>query len=45
MHASSDPGQATVFRRYPCGFLGDTKEECICTLAQIQRYRSRVSAS
>ena len=27
----------------PCGFLGDTKKECICTLPQIQRYRSRIS--
>jgi len=27
----------------PCGFLGDSKKECICTLPQIQRYRSRIS--
>ncbi len=27
----------------PCGFLGDPKRECTCTLPQIQRYRARVS--
>ncbi len=27
----------------PCGYLGDTKRECRCTPAQIQRYRSRIS--
>jgi magnesium chelatase family protein len=27
----------------PCGFLGDSQRECICPLAQIQRYRTRVS--
>jgi len=30
-------------QRCPCGFLGDTKKDCICTLPQIQRYRSRIS--
>ena len=27
----------------PCGFLGDSKKECRCTLLQIQRYRSKIS--
>lgn len=27
----------------PCGFLGDVKRECRCTLLQIQRYRSKIS--
>lgn len=27
----------------PCGFLGDPKRECTCSLLQIQRYRSKVS--
>ena len=27
----------------PCGFLGDPKKECRCTLLQIQRYRSKIS--
>ena len=27
----------------PCGFLGDSKKECICSQAQINRYRSRLS--
>jgi magnesium chelatase family protein len=26
----------------PCGFLGDAKRECVCTPAQIIRYRSKV---
>jgi magnesium chelatase family protein len=27
----------------PCGFYGDSKNECTCSLMAIQRYRSRVS--
>jgi magnesium chelatase family protein len=27
----------------PCGYLGDSKHECRCAPAQIQRYRSRIS--
>ncbi|MCC6414542.1 MAG: YifB family Mg chelatase-like AAA ATPase [Opitutaceae bacterium] len=27
----------------PCGYLGDTKRECRCAPAQIQRYRARIS--
>lgn len=27
----------------PCGYLGDSKHECRCSPAQIQRYRARVS--
>jgi len=27
----------------PCGYLGDTKHECRCAPAQIQRYRARIS--
>ncbi len=27
----------------PCGFLGDTKKQCICSDYQIKRYRSRLS--
>jgi magnesium chelatase family protein len=27
----------------PCGFLGDPQRTCTCTVAQIQRYRTRVS--
>jgi magnesium chelatase family protein len=27
----------------PCGFLTDPQKECVCTPAQVQRYRSRVS--
>ncbi|MDQ7032974.1 MAG: YifB family Mg chelatase-like AAA ATPase [Desulfonauticus sp.] len=27
----------------PCGYLGDEKHTCTCTLNQIQRYRSRLS--
>lgn len=27
----------------PCGFLGDSKRECLCSPGQIQRYRSRIS--
>ncbi len=27
----------------PCGYLGDTKHECRCSPAQIQRYRARIS--
>jgi magnesium chelatase family protein len=27
----------------PCGFLGDPKHECRCTIPQIQRYRTRIS--
>jgi magnesium chelatase family protein len=26
-----------------CGFLGDSKRECICSYLQIQRYRSKIS--
>ncbi len=27
----------------PCGYLGDPKHECRCSLPQIQRYRSKIS--
>jgi magnesium chelatase family protein len=27
----------------PCGFLGDPKHECRCSVPQIQRYRTRIS--
>ncbi|MDR0418472.1 MAG: YifB family Mg chelatase-like AAA ATPase [Puniceicoccales bacterium] len=27
----------------PCGFLGDSKRECLCSPGQIQRYRSKIS--
>ena len=27
----------------PCGYLGDTKHVCRCTVAQIERYRSKIS--
>ncbi|RLB86911.1 MAG: ATP-dependent protease [Deltaproteobacteria bacterium] len=27
----------------PCGFLGDAKRQCRCTILQIQRYRSKIS--
>ncbi len=27
----------------PCGYLGDPKHECSCTIGEIQRYRSRLS--
>ena len=27
----------------PCGYLGDTRHQCRCTPAQIQRYRGRIS--
>lgn len=27
----------------PCGYLGDAKRECRCTVPQIQRYRNRLS--
>ncbi|MCK4267510.1 MAG: YifB family Mg chelatase-like AAA ATPase, partial [Actinomycetia bacterium] len=27
----------------PCGYLGDAKKECTCSLGKIQRYRNRVS--
>jgi magnesium chelatase family protein len=27
----------------PCGFMGDSVKECICTPIQIQRYQSRIS--
>jgi magnesium chelatase family protein len=27
----------------PCGFYGDPKRECRCTLLQVQRYRDRIS--
>lgn len=27
----------------PCGYLGDSKHECRCSPAQIQRYRARIS--
>ncbi|MDY6973544.1 MAG: YifB family Mg chelatase-like AAA ATPase, partial [Thermodesulfobacteriota bacterium] len=27
----------------PCGFLGDHKRECHCSLSQIQRYRTKIS--
>ena len=27
----------------PCGYLGDAKRECRCTVPNIQRYRSRIS--
>ncbi len=27
----------------PCGYLGDPRRECRCTLPQVQRYRGRIS--
>src|SRR3954470_14228806 len=27
----------------PCGFFGDPKRECRCSLIQVQRYRDRIS--
>lgn len=27
----------------PCGFYGDTKKECICTIGEVQRYHRKVS--
>jgi magnesium chelatase family protein len=27
----------------PCGYMGDARRECRCTVPQIQRYRSRIS--
>jgi magnesium chelatase family protein len=27
----------------PCGFLGDSKRDCVCTYLQVQRYRSKIS--
>jgi magnesium chelatase family protein len=27
----------------PCGFFGDPKRECRCSLIQVQRYRNRIS--
>jgi magnesium chelatase family protein len=27
----------------PCGYLGDTKQECRCSLTQIRRYRTKIS--
>lgn len=27
----------------PCGFLGDPKRECTCSLVQIRRYRAKIS--
>src|SRR5699024_14617 len=27
----------------PCGYLGDSKGRCRCTLEQVQRYRTRIS--
>ncbi|KAA0257781.1 YifB family Mg chelatase-like AAA ATPase [Deferribacter autotrophicus] len=27
----------------PCGYLGDNRRECVCTQAQIQRYRAKLS--
>jgi len=27
----------------PCGYLGDPRQECVCTQMQIQRYRNRLS--
>ena len=27
----------------PCGFFGDPKRECRCSLVQVQRYRDRIS--
>ncbi|MBN1403883.1 MAG: YifB family Mg chelatase-like AAA ATPase [Opitutales bacterium] len=27
----------------PCGYLGDPRHECRCSITQIQRYRSRIS--
>jgi magnesium chelatase family protein len=27
----------------PCGYYGDSRHQCTCTLGQIQRYRTRVS--
>ncbi len=27
----------------PCGYLGDTRRDCTCSMAAIQRYRTRIS--
>lgn len=27
----------------PCGYMGDTEKECLCTSSSIERYRSRLS--
>ena len=27
----------------PCGYLGDTRHECLCTPRQVERYRARLS--
>src|SRR4051794_14110538 len=27
----------------PCGFFGDPKRDCRCSLVQVQRYRDRIS--
>jgi len=31
------------FKPRPCGFHGDPKRECRCSLVQVQRYRDRIS--
>ncbi len=33
----------SVLHPCPCGYLGDSKHQCVCTPSQIHRYRSRVS--
>lgn len=33
----------TAMNPCPCGYLGDKKRECRCTVPQIQRYRNRLS--
>jgi magnesium chelatase family protein len=40
-HSAAHDKKAT--QGCPCGFLGDPTRECICPLAQIQKYRTRVS--
>jgi len=32
-----------VTQACPCGFFGDLKRPCMCTVPQIQRYKSRIS--
>lgn len=33
----------TAMNPCPCGYLGDPKHECTCSLGEIQRYRARLS--
>ena len=49
---SRSGGKATLPSRFmlvasmnpcPCGFLGDSKNNCRCSIPQIQKYRSKIS--